>query len=133
MYILLFPPFTDALTMAYFTNSLCETGGVQPTDRLLFTCNVDNTVLLRVVLPTGYQEIISIGDSFGDVNLPSGFNAVFLDIVEIDDSRRNFTLVLSIDKASRLEGGEIICDNTTSQNGVRKGCPIGKLIHYCSK
>ena len=113
--------------MANFINEACATGGVKPSDPLLFTCEVYGTVLLRVVLPTDDQEIISVGDTVADVNLPNGFTAVSLDITEIDDSTRNFYLTLSIDRASRLKGGNITCDNATSANEAMAGCPIGKL------
>ena len=64
-------------------------GGVKPSQPLLFTCEVHGIALLRVVLPTGDQEIISIGDTTADVALPAGFTAVFVNITEIDESTRN--------------------------------------------
>ena len=114
---------TDAV--ATFLNETCVTGGVKPSDPLLFTCEINRSVLLRVVLPTGDQEIISVGDTVADVLISSGFTAVSLNITEIDDSRRNFKLTLSIANASLLGGGDIMCDNTTSL--AKAGCPIGKL------
>ena len=113
--------------MASFTNETCATGFVKPTDPLLFTCEIKRAVLLRVVLPTGYQEIISVGDTAADINLPPGFTAVSLDITEIDDSIRNFSLTLSIGGAYLLDGREIKCDNTTSAKVAKDVCPIGKL------
>ena len=113
--------------MANFLNEACATGGVKPSDPLLFTCEVYETVLLRVVLPTGDQEIISAGDNVADVALPTGFTAESLDITEIDDSTRNFNLIISIDSASFLKGGEIKCDDTTSRKEAMARCPIGKL------
>ena len=115
--------------MANFLNEVCTTGGVKPSDPLLFTCEVNGVILLRVVLPTGDQEIISLGDTADDVDLPTGFTAESLDITEIDDSTRNFNLTLSIDSASLLAGGEIICDDTTASNKANATCPIiiGKL------
>ena len=118
--------FADAEAVANFINEACATGGVKPSDPLLFTCEVNGAVLLRVGLPTG-QEIISLGDTPADVILPTGFTAVSLDIIEIDESTRNFTLTLAIDRAFRLEGGNITCDNTTSVNTAMDGCLIGKL------
>ena len=114
--------------MATFTNEACATGGVNPTDPLLFTCEVNGVVLLRLVLPTGDQEIVSVGDTAADLSLPTGYTAVSLDITEIDGSRRNFHLTIFIANASLLGGGEIICDNTTSRKAVKAGCPIGKLF-----
>ena len=114
--------------MASFTNEACATGGVNPTDPLLFTCEVNGVVLLRLLLPTGEQEIVSVGDTAVDVYLPTGYTTVSLDITEIDGSRRNFHLTISIANASLLGGGEIMCDNTTSMKAVKAGCPIGKLF-----
>ena len=114
--------------MATFTNEACANGGVKPSEPLLFTCEVYGVVLLRVVLPTGDQEIISVGDTAADVALPAGFTAVSLDITEIDESTRNFELTLSIDSASLLNDDEIKCDDTTSRNEAKAKCPItGKL------
>ena len=101
---------------------------MKPSEPLLFTCEVYRAAILRVVLPTGDQEYISVGDTAADVALPTGFTAKFLDIKEIDDSTRNFTLMLSIDSASLLNGGEIRCDDTTSRKEAKANCPvIGKL------
>ena len=122
-------PFTDTSAVAYFTNEACVTDGVRPSDPLLFTCKVYGVVLLRVVLPTGEMEIISVGDTADDVALPTGFTAVSLDIGEVDDSIRNFNLTLSIDSASRLEGGNITCDDTTPKKVAEARCPIGKPLH----
>ena len=119
---------TEATAVANFLNEACATGGVKPSDPLLFTCEVNGVVLLRVVLPTGDQEIISVGDNVADVNLSVGFTAVSLDITVIDGSTRNFNLTLSISSASLLAGGEIICDDSTPSNEANATCPIiGKL------
>ena len=113
--------------MATFTNASCNNGGVKPTDPLLFTCKIYASVLLRIVFPTGYQEIVSAGDTAADVDLPPGFNVEFLNITTIDESRRNFHLTLSIDKAIYLDNGYIMCDDTTTRKRVKDVCPIGKL------
>ena len=119
--------------MAKFTNEACESGGVSPTDQLTFNCNVDGAVILRIVFPTGDQEIISLGDTTDDVVLPPGFTAVSLDITEIDVSRRNFSLTLSIDHAFYLKGGSITCDDSTSRKIAMAGCQIGKFsLSICS-
>ena len=110
--------------MASFKNEACATGGVNPTDPLLFTCEVNGVVLLRVLLPTGDQEIISVGDTATDLSLPTGFTAVSLDVTEIDESTRNFNLTISIANATLLGGGEITCDDTTSRNQASASCPI---------
>ena len=125
---------TGATAVANFLNEACATGCVKPSEPLLFTCVVYGVVLLRVILPTGDQEIISFGDTRADVDLPTGFTAESLDIIVIDGSTRNFNLTLSIRSASLLAGGEIICDDTTSSNKANATCPIiGKLSspsHY---
>ena len=114
--------------MASFTNEACATGGVNPTDLLLFTCVINGAILLRLVLPTGEQAITSIGGTADDISLPTGFTAVSLDITEIDDSKRNFNLTISIANAFLLGGGEITCDDTTSSKQASASCPIiGKL------
>ena len=119
---------TVASAVASFTNEACVTGGVNPTEPLLFTCEVNGAALIRLMLPTGDQEIASIGDTTADVILPTGFTAVSLNITEIDESTRNFYLIISIASASLLEGGEIVCDDTTSRKRARASCPtIGKL------
>ena len=113
--------------MAHFSNNTCTPDGANPADPLLFTCKVYEAVLLRVVLPTGDQEIISVGDTAADVALPTGLTAESLDIKEIDDFSRTFTLTLFISNASLLNDGEIMCDDTTSKKRAMAGCPTGKL------
>ena len=110
--------------MARFTNESCTTGGVRPTDPILFNCELYEAFLLRVVLPSGDQEIISVGDTVDDVFLPPGFTAVSLDITEIDNFRKNFNLTLSVASASLLGGGEITCDDATSRKRAGARCPI---------
>ena len=114
--------------MAKFTNEACATGGVKPTEQLHFTCQVNGAVLLRVVLPTGDQETISVGDTAADVDLPLGFTALSLNITEIDDSIRNFSLALIIDNAFFLNGGYIKCDDSTPRKVAKASCPTGKLV-----
>ena len=114
----------DASAVANFSNEACATGGVKPSEPLLFTCEVYGVAILRVVLPTGDQEVIGVGDTAADVALPAGFTAVTLDITEIDESTRNFNLTLSIDSASLAVGGEIKCDDTTSRNEAKAKCPV---------
>ena len=93
--------------MATFRNESCEAGGVKPSYPLLFICKIYGAFLLRIQLPNDEQEIMSLGDKVDDIILQTGFTAVSLDIAEIDQFTRNFSLTISIDRASRLEGGNI--------------------------
>ena len=115
---------TEATAVANFSSKACTTGGVKPSEHLLFTCEVYGAALLRVVIPTGDQEILSIGDTVTDVALPAGFTAVSFTITEIDESTRNFILTLSIDSAALLNDSEIKCDDTTSRKEAKAKCPI---------
>ena len=102
---------------------------MKSTDPLLFTCELSNVIGLRVILPNGVQEVISIGDNVNNPELivivSDGFIAVSLNIMSvIDKIARNVSLTLSITNASLLDGGEIICDDTTPWNKVMAGCPV---------
>ena len=116
--------------MASFNDSRCAVGGVCSTDPLLFTCELYGTLLLRVVLPNGYQEVVSNGDIADTISLPAGFMAKLLNIMtEKVGYRNNISVTLSIANASLLNGGEIICDNTSWNVNIKAGCPLlGKLI-----
>ena len=132
LYINLYISYLLAEAVATFLNESCTTDGVNPSDPLLFTCTVYAAVLLRVVLPNGDQEIVSLGDTADDVvigNPPDDITAaaVFLDIEELDESKRNFNLTLHIVNASLLDGREIKCDDSTSKNQAMARCPIGKF------
>ena len=115
--------------MASFTNKRCANGGVHPTDSLLFTCELNGVPLLRVVLPSGSHEHISLGGTANTVKLPRGFTAVSLNVTEVAYHVRNFTLSISIASASLLDGGEIRCDDTTLRPNTMATarCPLGKL------
>ena len=93
-----------------------------PNDPLVFTCEVNDAQLLRVILPTGEHESVSIGDSANDIALPAGFTADSLVITPVDDFTRDISLTLSIEKASLLNGGQITCDNTVTK--AMAGCPL---------
>ena len=121
---------TDAgpSSLAYFNDSRCTKSCVKSTDLLLFTCELSNVIGLRVIFPNGVQEVISLGDNVNypeSVILSVGFTAVSLTIMSVMDKiERNVSLTLSIANASLLDGGEIICDNTSSRNKVMAGCPV---------
>ena len=121
---------TDAAlsSLAFFNDSRCTNSCVKSTDPLFLTCKLNNIAGLRVIFPNGVQEIISIGDNVSNpesVVLPDGFIAVSLNIMSVKDViKRNVSLTLSIANASRLNGQEIICDDTTPRNEVMAGCPV---------
>ena len=84
--------------------------------------------LLELVLPSGEQETITVGDEVDHIPLPAGFTAVSLDVTEIFGSIRNFVLTLSIASASLLAGGEIRCDDGTGNITAKAGCIlVGEL------
>ena len=116
--------FEDATSsaVASFSDARCTTGGVCLNDPLVFTCGVKNTLVLRVVLPTGYREIAAIGDTANSVVLPAGFKADSLIITPIDIYTNNFTLTLSIENASLLNGGQITCDDAIPISKAMAGC-----------
>ena len=101
---------------------------MKSTDPLLFTCELSNVIGLRVILPNGAQEVISHGDNDRGpetVALSDGFIAVSLNIMSVMEKiERNVSLTISIANASLLDGGEIICDNTSLWYIVMAGCPV---------
>ena len=103
---------------------------MQLTDPLLFTCELHDVIALRVVLPTGDIEHISIGDTPSGVALPAGFTAVSVDIHEAvpDALRRNISLTLALTNASILDGGEMSCTDSTWRKVVMAACPIESNI-----
>ena len=116
----------DAIpSLAHFNDTRCTAGGVCATDPLLFTCELNEIILLKVVLPTGDHESISLGDTAASVALPAGFTAVALTIhvLEINESERNISLTLSIASASLLNCSVITCDDTQG-NEMVAGCPV---------
>ena len=121
--------------MASFSDDRCDADGVCPSDPLTFTCEINRALSLRVELPNGYDDTVTLGNGPEDVYLPGGFTAVTLSITEIDNSSRDFVLTLSIANASLLAGGEIRCDDTTDDNVAMAGCPIlGKSYNrLCSR
>ena len=97
--------------------------GVCPNDSLIFTCEVNDAFVMRVLLPSGYQEYASPGDRANDIALPAGFTADSLVLTPTDNFKNNITLTLSIENASLLNGGQITCDDTI-YNRAMAGCPL---------
>ena len=130
MYILYAPHVADASSssLAIFNDSRCEAGGVCPYDPLLFTCELNNVFVLRIVFPTDYQEYIATGDTIVDVALPLGFTALSLNISIINDYTRNYSLTIAIMNASLLNGGAISCDDSYISNVVMARCPIASMF-----
>ena len=94
------------------------------TDPLSFTCELSNIMGLRVLLPNGHEQI-SLGDIHTSVALPAGFKPVSLNITEMENFTRHFSLTFSIAHASLLDGREITCDDTIRSNKkVTAGCPV---------
>ena len=125
LYTIMYIPHAVATpsAVASFSDARCTAGGVCPNDPLVFTCEVNNTYVLRVVLPTGYQEYISVGDTTSGVSLPDGFTADSL-LITPHNFARNISLKLSIETVSLLNGGQITCDNTTTHNRAMARCPL---------
>ena len=116
---------TDA-ALATFNDSRCEDSGVCSTDPLLFTCELNEVFLLRVVFPSGHQEVASIDDTAQDIVLPNapGVTVKSFNVTAITSNTRNFFLTLSIMNASLLDGGEIMCDDTTGDNVAMASCKL---------
>ena len=125
MYIFshIFLPTDAASSVAYFKDSRCADSGVCAHDPLLFTCELNEVPLLRVIFSTGEQETISLGDTAATITLPAGFTAMFLNISVIDDLR-NISLTLSIENASLLNSDVIKCDDTFGKESAMAGCPL---------
>ena len=112
------------MALARFNDSRCENECVYSTDPLLFTCELNNVFLLRILPPNGDHSSVSVNDTPEDVDgLSPGFAAVSLNIVETEEYKRNISLTLSIAHASLLNGTEIICDDTWNST-VMAGCRV---------
>ena len=98
-----------------------------PNDPLVFTCEVNDALLLRLILPTGQISFVSVGDNTHSMRLPAGFTADSLHILEIDNYHtRNFSLALSIENASLLNGDQITCDDTIKNKAMAECQLAGK-------
>ena len=106
-------------------------GGVCPNDPLLFTCQLKDIIALRIVLPSGIQEVVSLSNTPTDVNLPAGFTVASLGVSDVNGNSILYKLTISIANASLLDGGEIICDDITQRKVAVARCPlVGKLSTY---
>ena len=105
------------------------------TDPLLFTCELHYVLALRVMLPNDYVETVSVNDTSLTRGLPAGFREVSLSMNTsvINELERNFFLTLSIANASLLDGGEIVCDDTTPMNSITAGCRVCGMFDYISR
>ena len=105
---------------------------VCPNDPLLFTCTVTGSddSLAAVTLPS--EEIVLIlsdnTTSVGEEGLPVGVRVHSHDAV--DDGTRNYTLTLAIDRASILNGNNVVCANGVSGPPIAEAsCPVAG--RYC--
>ena len=128
MYILV---FTDGVpsSVASFNDSRCVAGGVCSTDPLLFTCELYHVTGIRVRLPNGEHESISLGDTAADIVLSAGYTATSVNITKIDEFLRNVHLTVYIVNASLLNGGEIMCDDHVGGD-VMAACLLRSTCKY---
>ena len=116
-----------------FNDARCATDGgrVCPTDSLLFTCIANEIITLRVTLPSGGMLVV-FSDGWNTGSLPDGFSVESSSVaVNYGGISSNYTLSLSIDNASLLAGGVIVCDDGTPGNQDMAGCPsVGKFYNH---
>ena len=60
-----------------------------PNDPLVFTCEVNDAAALRVILPSGLKDTVSLGYRASDISLPAGFTANCLEITPVGTFTRN--------------------------------------------
>ena len=102
-------PHTVATWLVSVIQDVYIACGVCPNDPLVFTCEVNDAVLLQVALPTGHHWHIT----FGVRARPETTCRFFCRLFSYS------TLALSIENASLLDGGKITCDDTRAM----AGCP----------
>ena len=107
--------------MASFSDGRCDTDGVRSNDPLFFTCELNNVVVLRVVLPNGFVSIVTVER---DLVLPAGFTVISLEFEVVGGDPRSISLTIAIANASLLAGGEITCDDGLGEIAASAGCPL---------
>ena len=127
-------PHTDAaiLAEAGFNDQRCKDGGVCPTDPLLFTCNITDSIGTRVTATFSFGEmgtISLIGLTNNNVTegvVPDGIHIQSYNVT--GTSPYDYILILSITNASLLNGGNVTCDSSIGVTDMAR-CPItGELI-----
>ena len=95
------------------------------TDSLLLTCTANEIIILRVTLPSdGTLGVFNDGTVTGIGTLPAGFSVESSNaIVNPGGLSYNYTLSLSIENASLLNGSMIVCDDNTIHQDMA-GCPV---------
>ena len=108
------------------TRCAADGGRVCATDSLLFTCTGNEIGFLRMTLFSGERlALFSDGDITGIGDLRDGFS-VEPAIVTMNDGGAsfNYTLSVSIENASLLNGSMIDCDDNSPDNQDMAGCPV---------
>lgn len=117
---------------ASFNDTRCDDGRINvcPTDPLLFTCTVISSpiITITVIFPSGQTislntENTTVGDLPGGVSVKSKNVTI--------SGTFNYTLTLSIENASLLNGGGITCDTNAIDNVDMARCPVaGELVWW---
>ena len=135
MLLLIFPvvPVEAAVSVdASFDDPRCEMDErVCPNDPLRFTCTVTGSIdsLASVRLPSGERVLIlSDNTTLGEEGLPDGVRVHSYNAV--GDGPVDYTLLLAIDRASILNGSNVMCANgATGPPIAEASCPVAG--RYC--
>ena len=104
---------------------------VCPNDPLRFTCTVTGSddSLAAVTLPSGeIVLILSDNTTLGGGDLPNGVRVHSYNVV--GDGLVDYTLTLAIDRASILNGNNVVCaDGATGPPIAEASCPVAG--RYC--